>query len=289
MNGDNVHSGCNQPRMRPDEFDRLSRLVHEECGINISKGKLPLLEGRLHKRLRDLNIDSFTSYYNYVTSPQGLENELVRMIDAVTTNKTDFFREARHFEFLVNEALPGLASHGTGTSKPLVVWSAGCSTGEEPYTIAMVLADYASMRQPYNFMVLGTDISTTVLDTAKRAVYNEDQIEPVPMEFRRKYLLRSRDRSSRLVRLAPEIRALVRFRRLNFMEGDFGMREPVDVIFCRNVIIYFDRETQLTLINRFCKHLHPEGYLFLGHSESIHNLDVPLRQIAPTIYRLKDA
>jgi chemotaxis protein methyltransferase CheR len=275
--------------MRPDEFERLSRLVHDECGISIPKAKLPLLEGRLHKRLRDLNMDSFHSYYNYVTSPQGIENELVQMINAVTTNKTDFFREPRHFDFLVNEALPDLARHGMGISSRLVVWSAGCSTGEEPYTIAMVLADYASTHQPYDYMVLGTDISTRVLDTARRAIYNEELVEPVPMEFRQRYLLRSRDRKNRLVRMAPEIRTMVRFRRLNFMDSDFGMREPVDVIFCRNVIIYFDRDTQRTLINRFCKHLRPEGYLFLGHSESIHNLDVPLHQIAPTVYRLRDA
>ncbi len=270
------------------DFNRLSEFIYAECGIKMPSAKRVMLESRLQKRLRASGFTSYTEYCNYLFSPKGIENELVHMIDVITTNKTDFFRESAHFDYLVQKALPELiAAQGTGIRKKLMLWSAGCSTGEEPYTLAMVLSNFSEKcpGMKLNYMILATDISTRVLEKAKNAIYEHDRIEPVPRELRGKYLLKSKDKKNSLVKIIPELRESVRFRRLNFLEGNFGMREPMDVIFCRNVIIYFDRPTQERLLNRFCRHLSPGGYVFLGHSETLHGLDVPLIQVAPTIYR----
>ena len=243
-----------------------------------------MLESRLAKRMRATGIPSMSAYVDYLFSPEGTENEKVHMIDAVTTNKTDFFREPDHFDYLSRTALPALFS-GMTSNHDVVIWSAGCSTGEEPYTLAMVLSEYRVREPGSRFVILATDISMRVLEEASKGIYDEDRVEPVPLELKKKYLLRSKDQSKGLVRISRELRALVRFRQLNFMEGDFGMREPMDVIFCRNVIIYFDRPTQGRLLTRFIRHLRPGGYLFLGHSESLNGLNLPLVQVATTIYR----
>ena len=272
--------------MTDRDFSRLSEFIYSECGIKMPPTKKVMLESRLKKRLRMLGIKSFRDYCDYLLSPAGIENELIHMIDVVTTNKTDFFREPAHFDYLVRHALPELLETGeTGTRRPVMVWSAGCSTGEEPYTLGMVLNEFSESVYGCRYMILATDISTKVLDVAKSGIYTEDRIGPVPPALKKKYLLRSKDRKKGLVRIIPELRERVKFRRLNFMDGDFGMREPVDVIFCRNVIIYFDRKTQESLIKRFCKHLRPGGYLFMGHSETLNSMDLPLFQVAPTVYR----
>lgn len=268
------------------DFSRLSEVIYHECGIKMSEAKKVMLEARLRRRLRELCMKSFAEYCDYLLSPKGIENELFQMINEVTTNKTDFFREPRHFEYLVNSVLPQLLRMtDAGTRRNLNIWSAGCSTGEEPYTLAMVMSE-AVLRYPgLTFMILATDISTKVLEKAVRAVYEMERVETVPQEMKKKYLLRSKNKDSDLVRMSPRLRSLVKFRRLNFMEGDFGMREPMDIIFCRNVIIYFDRQTQAKLINRFCEHLVPGGYLFMGHSETLNGLNVPLVSVGSTIYR----
>lgn len=270
------------------DFKHLSEFIHSQCGIKMLPTKKTMLESRLQKRLRCLGLNSLSAYCEFLFSPAGIENELLHMIDVVTTNKTDFYREPRHFEYLVQRALPELISrYGAGMRKDLMIWSAGCSTGEEPYTLAMVLSEYAQRFQgmKLKYTILATDISTRVLEKAKTGIYEHEKVAPVPMEQKKKYLLRAKDKEKNLVRISPELRSVVRFRRLNFLQGDFGMREPMDVIFCRNVIIYFDRSTQETLLNRFSEHLAPGGYVFLGHSETLHGLEVPLNQVAPTIYR----
>lgn len=272
--------------MSEKDFKRLSAFIYDQCGIKISNAKKTMLEARLHRRLRFLSLKSFGEYCEYLFSPRGMEEELVRMIDLVTTNKTDFFREAAHFDFLRETCLPEMVdAGGAGFRKKLTVWSAGCSTGEEPYTLAMVLSEFAETHPGFQYQVTATDISTRVLETAALGIYEAENIAPVPTAMKRKYLLRNRDKSKGLVRIVPELRACVKFRRLNFMDGDFGMREPIDIIFCRNVIIYFDKATQEKLLNRFCRHLAPGGYVFLGHSETIFGLNVPLVQVSPTIYR----
>ena len=205
----------------------------------------------------------------------------------MTTNKTDFFREPSHFDYLVQTTLPVLKTLRTYHGRsPLRVWSAGCSTGEEPYTLAMVLAEERALRSGPSYEILATDISMRVLDIARRAVYPMERIEPVPMAMRKKYLLRGRDRNNPEVRISQELRKSVRFGRLNFMDEEFGLPEPVDIIFCRNVIIYFDKPTQERLMQKFSRYLLPGGYLFLGHSESLHGYETEFVQVAPTIYRL---
>ncbi len=273
------------PSISDNEFEMLGRFIYEQCGIKMPPSKKTMLEGRLQKRLRKLGIKSFRAYYDYVTSVHGRENELVQMINVVTTNKTDFFREPMHFKYLVDTALPNLSKQfGSGINKPLWIWSAGCSTGEEPYTLAMVLNDYVEICRGFKYSILATDISMKVLEEAKRAIYDEEKVSPIPPAIKKKYLMRAKDRNKKIVRIVPELRQLVKFRWLNFMESNFGMREPMDVIFCRNVIIYFDKATQERLMNRFCKHLISGGYVFLGHSETLHGLNVPLAQVAPTVY-----
>lgn len=272
--------------MSHGEFAHFSEFIYGECGIKMPPSKKTMLEARLQKRLRRLGIGSFSDYAHYLASREGIENELVHLIDVVTTNKTDFFREPAHFEFLTDSVIPTLTADGALSHRGFRVWSAGCSSGEEPYTMAMVLAEYGSQHHGFSFGILATDICTTVLETAHMAVYEEEKVEPVPLAMKRKYLLRGKGDHKGLVRIAPEFRGLVKFRRLNFMDDNFGMRESFDVIFCRNVIIYFDRVTQERLINKFCRHLVPGGYLFMGHSETLNGLDVPLVQVASTVYRM---
>lgn len=267
-------------------FARFSRLITDQCGIRMPPQKKSMLEVRLRKRLRHLGLDSFDAYGSYVFSPEGMREELVHLIDAVTTNKTDFFREPAHFTYLLEQALPRLAEvYGAGLHRPLRIWSAGCASGEEPYTLAMVVAEFAAQNPGFDFRILATDISTRVLEKARLGIYRADKVEPVPAELKRRYLLRSRDREKDQVRLVPELRGKIDFRRLNFMDESYGVREPIDVLFCRNVLIYFDRPTQQAILQRLCRHLPPGRYLFTGHSETLSGLELPLTPLAPSVYR----
>lgn len=282
-------ASCHDVVMSEKCFRLLSDFIHTSCGIKMPPSKKTLLEGRLRKRLRTLRMHSFVTYCDYLFSPVGMASESGPMIDLVTTNKTDFFRESAHFDFLVQRVLPEMVeSRGIGIQNDLAVWSAGCSTGEEPYTLAMVLCEFAEKQTPFRFSVLGTDISSLVLERAVRAIYDHERVLPIPMDLRQKYLLRSKDRTKDLVRMSPELRSRVRFQRLNFMEEDYGVRESISVIFCRNVLIYFDKPTQEKMLNKLCRCLVPGGYLFMGHSETLHGLHVPhVRSIEgiTTVYR----
>jgi chemotaxis protein methyltransferase CheR len=269
-----------------NDFTRLSSFIYTELGIKMPETKMTMLTGRLSKRLRALGLASFGDYCNFLFTPQGLEAEMVHLINAVTTNKTDFFREPGHFDFLTQNALPALQKHQAFNSRrPFKIWSAGCSTGEEPYTLAMVLNDFSEQQRDFRFEILATDISTRVLEVARRAVYPLDRIDPVTPVHRKKYLLKGRDKHNPQIRIVSDLRRQIRFGRLNFMVDDFGLPDPVDIIFCRNVIIYFDRPTQEKLMIKFCRYLNPGGFLFLGHSESLHGYETPLIQVAPTVYR----
>lgn len=271
-----------------DDFGKLSRLIYDTCGIKMPPHKKSMLEARLRRRLRALALRSFEDYCDYLFSRDGMELELISLIDEVTTNKTDFFRESAHFDFLTERALPELINRcGAGFERPLQVWSAGCSTGEEPYTLAIVLSEFARLNEGFRFSILATDISTQVLERASKGIYGVDKVAPVPEPLKKRYLLRSRDADSQLVRIVPELRSLVSFRRVNFMDADFGLRESFDIIFCRNVIIYFDRPTQQGLLQRLCNHLGNDRYIFMGHSETLHGMNLPLVQLAPSVYRKK--
>jgi chemotaxis protein methyltransferase CheR len=206
------------------EFSRFSEFVQNQCGIKMPLAKRTMLQSRLQKRLRLLGMNSFSAYADYVFSAKGREEELYNMIDAVTTNKTDFFRESKHFDYLSDVILPSMKDEiKTNGFRKLKGWSAGCSTGEEPYTLAMVLSNFAENNPAFNYSILATDISTKVLESAKMAIYAEEKIAPTPMEIRKKYLLRSI--SKPVVRIAPELRSCVQFIRLNFMDDDYGLRD----------------------------------------------------------------
>jgi chemotaxis protein methyltransferase CheR len=224
----------------------------------------------------------FSQYCDYVFSPQGQEGEICNLIDVVSTNTTEFFREPGHFEILSRQVLPAWRKKHGG--RRLNVWSAGCSSGEEPYTLAMVLSDFAKANPGFCFHILATDISTQVLAKAARAIYPEERLSPDLQAIKKKYFLRGKGRLSGMVRVIPELRERVSFERLNFMDN-FHFKTPQDIIFCRNVTIYFDRKTQEALIGKFCSNLIPGGYLFIGHSESITGMEVPLMQRAPTVYQ----
>jgi chemotaxis protein methyltransferase CheR len=265
------------------DYARLRDFVFTEAGIRLGPEKKTMLEGRLRRRLRSLHMDSCAAYCTYLFGPDGMRHEKVHFIDAVTTNKTDFFREPAHFEFLARRALPEMAERAA--DRPLLVWSAGCSSGEEPYTLAMVLSEFGQEHPGFRFSILATDISTAVLARAELGIYPAESVEAVPPALRRKYLMRSRNSGSHQVRIAPELRRFVVFRRLNFMDADYGLTEPADAIFCRNVIIYFDRPTQQRILSRLAGCLAPAGYLFVGHSETLHDMNLPLAPVAPALYR----
>ncbi len=272
--------------MADDEFAMYAKFIEGELGIKMPIAKKVMLEARLQKRLKILGMRTFSDYYDHVFGKNSDGSELICLIDAVTTNKTDFFREPSHFDYLSTVAVPTLLSGSTaGRLRDLAVWSAGCSTGEEPYTLAMVLSELKEKDPTLRFSILGTDISTRVLDAARTAIYEEERAAPIPDALKKKYLLRSKDRQKGLIRIAPALRALVSFERLNLMDSHYGLEGKVDVIFCRNVIIYFDRTTQEKLVGRLSHCLRTGGYLFMGHSETLMGMDLPLKTTAPTVYR----
>jgi chemotaxis protein methyltransferase CheR len=270
------------------DFGRLRSLIYAQSGINLNLDKKTMLELRIKRRLKSLNLTSFSEYCEYLFGNQGQKEEMVHFLDVVTTNKTDFFREPDHFEFLTKTALPELIAR-IGRDRQVRVWSAGCSTGEEPYTLAMVMNEFGLANPGFQFKVLATDLSTTVLKKATMGIYSDETVGPIAPDLRRKYFMRSRDRNSNLVRVVPELRQLVEFRRLNFKDADYGMTEKADMIFCRNVIIYFDRATQEEILQKLTQHLSPGGYCFVGHSETLHGMDLPLLPVGPALYRRANA
>jgi chemotaxis protein methyltransferase CheR len=269
--------------MSPRDFDSFSQLIQERCGIKMPENKKIMLESRLKKRLRVLGYNDYADYKSFIFSDKGQKEELCHLIDVVTTNTTEFFRQPDHFAALNNGILEQCHTASTG-SRPLKVWSAGCSIGAEPYTLAIVLQEFAATHSGFDYSILATDISGSVLKTAARAVYSTNQVRGIPDNLKRKYLLRSRDRAKDLVRIGPELRKKVRFGHLNFMEN-FTLNETMDIVFCRNVIIYFNRETQEKILQKICNHIRPQGYLFMGHSESLVGQNLPVVQIAPHIYQ----
>jgi len=271
-----------EAKLSKADFERLSSFIYTNYGIKMPPAKHIMLQSRLQKRLRFLNIDNFSEYVSYVFSKKGFE-EIVHMIDVVSTNKTDFFREPQHFDFLKNTVLHEAYNHNK--QRFFKIWSAGCSSGEEVYTLSMVLAEFCALNIGVDYSILGTDISTIVLEKAMTAVYGLEKVDVIPIEMKRKYLLKSKDKEEKTVRIVPSLRSKAYFQRLNFMDNTYTINENFDIIFCRNVLIYFDRETQEKVITRLSHHLKPGGHFFLGHSESITGLNVPLKQIKPTIFR----
>ncbi|MCF6369905.1 CheR family methyltransferase [Rhizobium halophilum] len=277
----------NQPlddRLSRRNFERLAKYIYDYSGIKMPPNKVTMLEGRLRRRLRVVKVDSFDAYCDYLFEQGGLADESVHLIDSVTTNKTDFFREPRHFDYLVERGLPDILQ--TFGDKRIRAWSSACSTGAEPYTMAMVLADHLAASAPErDFFVLATDLSTEVLQTAHKGIYNADLLQPVPPAMMQKHVMRSAHRQRNEVRISPRLRSRVGFARLNLMDASYPVGDLMHIIFCRNVMIYFDKPTQQRVLSRLCDCLIPGGYLFIGHSETVSGLDLPLRQVANTIFK----
>jgi chemotaxis protein methyltransferase CheR len=264
------------------DFERLARFIHDYSGIKMPPSKKTMVEGRLRRRARATGAATLAEYCRYLFDHGGLEEEVFDLIDAVTTNKTDFFREPEHFRFLSQQVLPELLSrrHQRG---PIKLWSAACSIGAEPYTLAMVLAEFAAATADFRRTILATDICTEVLETAKLGIYPEAMIAPVPIELRRRYLLRAK--AGERVRIVPELRRAIEFGRLNLMEAPYRIDSDMHVIFCRNILIYFDKPTQQKVLEQLCRHLRLGGYLFLGHSETLAGMGLPLQPVATTVFR----
>lgn len=262
-----------------EEFSRFRTLIYDESGISLSEQKRTLLASRLSRRLRDLELATFSDYYAKVTEDPTRE-EFTRMLDLISTNKTDFFREPKHFAFLRERIIPEL--EGT---KRIRIWSSACSSGEEPYTIAMTLFDTVRNPAEWDFKILASDLSTRVLAKAAMGTYDEERVCGVPSEVIRRHFLRGRGESAGLLKVKPHLTEMIQFRRINLMDDHFPIKSSLDLIFCRNVMIYFDRPTQETLVNKFHHYLKPGGYLFIGHSESLQWVRQHFKSLAPTIYQ----
>lgn len=271
-------------KMTDDDFNRLSDFIYKQSGIKLPYVKKIMLQSRLQKRLRELKIISFKEYADYVFSDEGQKNEIIHMIDVVSTNKTDFFREPVHFDFLTSHVLPDFMATNR-LNFTLKVWSAGCSSGEEPYTTAIVLQEFKNRNPRFDYHIMATDISTQILQNAAMAIYKEERISNLTYELKHKYFLRNKDHEKRLVRIVKELREKVTFSRLNFMNDAYNLPEIYDIVFCRNVLIYFNRDIQEQVLGKLCLKLKTGGYLFIGHSESILGMDLPLVQIKPTIFK----
>jgi len=269
-------------RISKRNFDKLARFIYDYSGIKMPPTKLTMLEGRLRRRLRATNHVTFDDYCDFLFHEDGLEQESVYLIDAVTTNKTDFFREARHFEYMQQVALPALAASGIRTVR---TWSSACSTGAEPYTMAMVLEEFTEARSDLNYSILATDLSTDVLQTAQRGIYAEDLVQPVPRDLHRKYIMVAKQPGRREIRISPLLRSRVGFARMNLMDDKYPVGDAMHMIFCRNVLIYFDKPTQSAVLTRLCNCLIKGGYMFIGHSESITGFDLPLKQVSNTVFQ----
>lgn len=270
------------------EFGRIARLVEGKAGIKLPLNKRLMLEGRLRKRLRAHGLETFKEYCDFLFKGDGIVAEMSFLIDVVTTNKTDFFREPDHFDFLMKRAVPDLLRARSGESaQPLLkIWSAASSTGAEAYTLAMVLEQRLRDRRDYRYAILGTDISTTVLAQGERAVYPADMMDLVPEPYASQYVMWPRNPAVRNeVRIVPDLRKRVRFAHLNLMDDSYPFDRDVDVIFLRNVLIYFEKPDQEAVVRRLVSHLRPGGYLFLGHSESMIGNTAAVRQVAPAVFQ----
>lgn len=272
------------PELSEAEFSVISEIAHREAGLVFTQGKASLVQSRINRRLRKLGITSFSKYISLISSPQG-KAELKLMISSLTTNISSFFRESHHFDILADSVLPPLLKHARAGGR-VRIWSAGCSTGEEPYSIAMTLCSVASDVATLDVKILASDIDENVLNTARYGIYSEREIVNVNSEYRNNYFLKSQNGSGSDFQITNQIRSLVSFRELNLLRN-WPMNGDFDVIFCRNVVIYFDEETQLSLWPRFESITASGGWLFVGHSERLpEKLDTHFQNVGPTTYKL---
>ena len=271
------HDGLSQR-----DFARLATFIKDVAGIKMPDSKTTMLEGRLRRRVRATGTATIAGYCHWFFENGRHDDEIVHLINAVTTNKTDFFREPRHFDHLRDVVLPAWRASGRRTIR---AWSAACSTGAEPYTMAMVLDAFAAQHSGPDYAILATDLDTEVLEVAQRGIYPAALMAPVPPVLRQRYVLTARAAQRTDVRIVPALRAKVGFAQHNLMDERYDVGEPMDLIFCRNVLIYFDKPTQEQVVRRLADCLRPGGFLFLGHSETIAGYDLPLTSVANTVFQ----
>ncbi len=264
-------------QLSKNQFTKICEIVYGTCGINLKKGKEALVRARLMKRLRAVKVAGVNEYLQFIESKEGCR-ELALFIDVMTTNKTSFFRESEHFNYLRDQILPELNGHR------LRFWSAACSSGEEPYTLAMWLKEHMPDIDSKDLLILATDISKRMLEKARMAVYPRETLQNLPSPQFKKYFTKLNGQDSGGFQVINDVRKLVRLSWLNLLES-WPMKGPFNVIFCRNVMIYFDRPTQQTLINRFWELLEPGGYLFVGHSEGLSAIKHNFQYMRPATYR----
>ncbi len=260
------------------QFEIISGMVYRICGIDLHMGKEELVKARLGKRLRSLGFDSFDRYISYLEQDKS-GREIINMMESLTTNKTSFFRESQHFDYMRNQILPALIS----ARSRIRIWSAGCSSGEEPYTISIVLLESTPGINAMDVKVLATDIATAVLKKAKEGIYEAESVRDINPQLLKKYFEIVKDGGTKY-KVKDSVKQLVTFARLNLMES-WPMKGPFDIIFCRNVMIYFDKPTQERLVNRYYDYLKPGGHLFVGHSESLVSIDHKFHYVQPAIYK----
>lgn len=273
-------------RLTDDDFEQLRRLIFKHTGISLSDHKRALVYSRLARRLRHFGFTTYAEYYRLLDEQDVDGLELVEMINAITTNKTGFYRENHHFTFLKESFFPELRRTVSGAVRTVRIWSAASSTGEEPYTIAMVARDALPENEGWRIDIQATDIDTSVLQRAEAGVYPDQQIEDVPAAMLHKYFLKGKGDNAGFVKAGPQIRSLIHFQRLNLNSQVWPWREPFDIIFCRNVMIYFNKDTQHELIRRMIARLKPGGYLMLGHSEFLHGHVDGVEHLRKNIYRV---
>jgi chemotaxis protein methyltransferase CheR len=265
------------PVLTPEDFGRVASLLYDTAGIHLGQGKEELVKSRLARRLRATGIEGYAAYLDFVGSDAGRREELVQLVDALTTNKTSFFREPRHFDFLMNRLVPEWREARLDEVR---IWSAGCSSGEEPYTLSMLL--HEATLPPWR--ILASDISTKVLARAREGAYPEDQLGEIPQPLRRKYLEPVSGSQPPRQQFRAGVRRPLTFARLNLM-GSWPMNRSFHLILCRNVMIYFDVQTRERLLDRFLHALAPGGVLMVGHSESLTSARHGFEYIQPAVYR----
>jgi chemotaxis protein methyltransferase CheR len=265
------------------EFIRISTYVHQNFGIHLKGEKKDLVKSRLSKKVIEHGYDSYREYFDFVLSKEG-SDELINMVDALSTNLTYFFRESKHFDFLKEVVLPEIIREHPGENFSLRVWCAASSSGEEPYTLSMVIKECLETVGGCDFKLLATDISTRMLSKAKQGVYKSEAFKDVPPILHRKYFLRGEGKSQGFYKVKKKLSECITFNYLNLVKP-FPMKGPFDFIFCRNVMIYFDQETQQKVIDRMVLLLRPGGYLFMGMSEGLSGIRHTLKYVQPSIYR----
>jgi chemotaxis protein methyltransferase CheR len=271
-------------RISASEFALFRDLIHQESGIFLSEAKKALVVGRLWRRLRQLGLSSLGAYYRLLA--EGDEQERVRMLDCICTNETHFFREPRQFEFLEQQIFPEWAARAAAGGMPRRVraWSAACSTGEEPYSLAMTLLAHFPPSSGWTFEILASDLSTRALDQASAGLWCIDKAKEIPERYLKAFMLRGSGPQEGVMKAGPEIRSLVRFQRVNLNQDRYAVAGPFDLVFCRNVLIYFDVASKARVVERLLDQLAPSGHLFLGHAESLTGLSDRGRSVGPTVY-----